>query len=149
MKIDSISDLATKIRNGLIQKKLTIKHFASYDNLCILDILHLEGFIHGYRFESVEDVEKKKEKKKQITIFLKYHNYKPAIKEIKRISTPGKRIYTNLKELKDKKKKHLYSFNEHNNNELSIYILSTNLGIMTDRQARHINEGGEILLKVS
>ena len=95
-----------------------------------LDVLKAEGFIRGY-----SEVEQKGQAK-QFEVELKYHEGRPVIREIKRVSTPGRRVYTSVKELKPHRQ------------GLGVSIVSTPQGVMTDTHAREKNVGGEVLCQV-
>jgi len=133
--MDPLSNLITCIRNGQRAHKLSINYKTS--KLCnkVLDVLFREGYILGYKVIN-NTSEKPIESQKEIIIYLKYYNFEPVIHEIKRISTPGCRIYTPIKSL------------PRSWNGLGIYILSTSKGILSDTEARNINVGGEIICKV-
>ena len=124
---DPIADLLTRIRNAQSSKHETVKVPASNMKKAICQILVDEGFIKNFVVE--EDG-----KQGMITINLKYTiNREGAIKGIKRVSKPGLRIYSNAEELPKVMK------------GLGIAILSTSKGIMTDKDARKANVGGEVL----
>ena len=124
---DPIADMLTRIRNALIVKHDTVEVPVSNMKLAIADILLNEGYIKGYTVNE-EGVEK------MMTITLKYaQNRQRVITGLKRISKPGLRVYAR----KDNIPKVL--------NGLGIAILSTSKGIMTDREARKVGVGGEVL----
>ena len=124
---DSIADMLTRIRNANSAKHDTVKIPASNMKKAIAQILLDEGYIKGYQV--VEDG-----KQGMIHITLKYGaNKTPVITGLRRVSKPGLRIYTNVEEMPKVLK------------GLGIAILSTNKGIMTDKQARKENVGGEVL----
>ena len=124
---DPIADMLTRIRNALIVKHDTVEVPVSNMKLAIADILLNEGYIKGYTVNE-EGVEK------MMTITLKYAAGKQrVITGLKRISKPGLRVYAR----KDNIPKVL--------NGLGIAILSTSKGIMTDREARKVGVGGEVL----
>ena len=130
--MDPISDILSRIRNAQKVKKQEI--FAPYSNtkFAIASVLQKEGYISLCKIE-----ENKDRKKKEIKIVLKYgENKEPAIHEIKRISKPGQRIYS--------PKKYLPRVLE----GLGILIVSTSRGVMSDREARKRNLGGEIICRV-
>ena len=126
---DPIADCLTRIRNGLMRGKVDV--VAPYSKLKheLVNVLVSEGYI-----KSCEKTEQ--EGKPFIKITLKYHNSAPAIKTIKRISKPSLREYSAWTDLKSVK------------NGLGAFIISTNLGLMTDKQAKAKNVGGEILCEV-
>lgn len=127
---DPISEMLTAIRNGQNAKKDKICVFSSVIKIAIVHVLQEEGFIKKYNIQhdSVSILE----------IFLKYYQKKkPVIDSIQRISRPGLRIY--------KKKKVL----PYVMSGMGIAIISTSKGIITDKKARQINVGGEIICYVS
>ena len=130
MKFDPIADMLTRIRNAISAKKEDVVVPASKLKLSIANILLAEGFIN--KVECLEDGVKK-----TIKITLKYGlNGEKVINGIKRISKPGLRIFSNAEELPKVI------------NGLGIAIISTNKGVMTDKQARQLNVGGEVLAYV-
>ena len=128
--IDAISDLITRIRNAQMARKQTVDSPLSNLRESVLRVLQSEGYINSYSIETNDS------KCKALRINLKYHNNRPVIWEIKRISRPGRRIYSSIKQLPLVK------------NGLGIYILSTNRGVMSDMEARKQSVGGEILCSV-
>ena len=126
---DPISDLLTRIRNGQMVRKPKIACPASKIKTAILKVLQEEGYIRG--FEIIED-----EKGKQLEISLKYFDGKPVIKEISRVSKPGMRVYSSVKNMPSFK------------NNMGIIILSTSKGVMTNFAAQNANLGGEILCRI-
>ncbi len=128
---DPLADLMTRIRNGQQAHKLTILSPVSKLRGNVLEVLKNEGYIRGY--ETREDSESEK---KSFHIELKYYEGKPVIHEISRISRPGRRVYSKIKDLPS-----YYG-------GLGIAILSTPRGVMSDEQARQANVGGEILCRV-
>lgn len=127
---DPVADLLTRIRNGQRVGKSTVATPASRLRGAVLDVLQSEGFIRGYE-KSESDTGKP-----EFDVSLKYSEGRPAIKEIKRISTPGRRVYSGSKGLP-----RVY-------NGLGISILSTPSGVMSDLEARKQNVGGEVLCQV-
>ncbi len=125
---DPIADLLTRVRNAQMAGHVVVKMPNSKGKRAILDVLQSEGFILGY---SVSD-----EVKSSITVDLKYHNGSPVIEEISRVSRPGLRIY---KESNDIPKVR---------GGLGVAIVSTNKGVMTDKNARSQGIGGEVLCTV-
>tara|TARA_R110000787_G_scaffold86057_14_gene183513 strand:- start:49262 stop:49654 length:393 start_codon:yes stop_codon:yes gene_type:complete len=127
---DPLADLLTRIRNGQRAGKSSVNSPASKLRANVCDVLQREGFIRGY--SSVEI-------RKGITemkIDLKYHDGSPVIQEISRVSTPGRRVYSKIKDLP-----RVY-------NGLGISILSTPKGVMSDAEARDHHVGGEVLCRV-
>tara|TARA_A100000164_G_C21721971_1_gene683359 strand:+ start:102 stop:500 length:399 start_codon:yes stop_codon:yes gene_type:complete len=127
---DPLGDMLTRIRNGHLRKKDSVSMPASRFRGNVLDVLQREGFIRG--FEKVNSSNNKNEFK----IELKYLDGEPCIKSIARVSTPGRRVYSDIKTLP-----RIFD-------GLGISILSTSKGIMSDHEARQENVGGEILCKV-
>ena len=128
--IDPIGDLLTRIRNGQMRGLQKIKSPNSRLRTRLLDVLQAEGFIRGYA-----EVEFKGGRK-ELEIELKYHDGRPVIRELKRISTPGRRVYAGVADLKPHR------------NGLGLSIVSTPQGVMTDTSAREKNVGGEVLCQV-
>jgi small subunit ribosomal protein S8 len=126
---DPVGDLLTRIRNGQLRGTATIKSPNSKLRVRVLDVLQAEGFIRGYA-----EVEAKG--RKELEIELKYHEGKPVIRELKRVSTPGRRVYAGVSELKPHRQ------------GLGVSIISTPQGVMTDSSAREKNVGGEVLCQV-
>ncbi len=125
---DNIADMLTRIRNGQKSKLLNVSLPLSILKCAVLDVLKSEGYIDGY---------KKDTGSKMIDVSLKYSRIgQPAITEIHKVSKPGKRMYSSIKDLPG------YF------NNMGIHILSTSRGVMSDRQAKKENIGGEIICKV-
>jgi small subunit ribosomal protein S8 len=129
MIIDPIGDLLTRIRNGQLRRKGKISSPNSRLRIRLLDVLQEEGFIRGYAEVEVKG-------HKELEIELKYHEGQPVIRELKRVSTPGRRVYSSVKDLKPHR------------SGLGVSILSTPQGLMTDTSAREKNVGGEVLCQV-
>ena len=128
---DPIGDLLARIRNGQLRGTAKIKSPNSQLRIRLLDVLQQEGYIRGYT-----EVEFKDTVRKELEIELKYLEGRPAIRELKRVSTPGRRVYTSVKELKPHRQ------------GLGVSIVSTPQGVMTDSTAREKNVGGEVLCQV-
>jgi small subunit ribosomal protein S8 len=128
---DPIGDLLARIRNGQLRGTAKIKSPNSRLRARLLDVLQQEGYIRGYA-----EVEFKESGRKELEIELKYHEGRPAIRELKRVSTPGRRVYTSVRELKPHRQ------------GLGVSIVSTPQGVMTDSTAREKNVGGEVLCQV-
>ena len=126
---DPISDLLTRIRNGQQVRKAKVVCPHSKIKEAILKVLKEEGFIRG--FELSED-----EKGKILEISLKYFEGEPVIKEISRVSKPGMRVYSSVKDMPSFK------------NNMGVMILSTSKGVMTNSSAKEANIGGEILCRL-
>ncbi|HET9229661.1 MAG TPA: 30S ribosomal protein S8 [Vitreimonas sp.] len=126
---DPIGDLITRIRNAQLRGRSKLVSPASTLRTRVLQVLKDEGYIRDFR-----DVENNGHK--EIEIELKYFEGAPAINEIQRVSKPGRRVYSSIKDL------HLVR------NGLGISIISTPKGVMSDNAAREANVGGEILCEV-
>ena len=127
---DPISDLITRIRNAQMRSKSKVSTPGSKMRQSVLEVLKSEGYIRGYA--SVEHPSGRSE----LEIELKYFDGEPVIREIERVSKPGRRVYTSVRSL------------PRVNNGLGISVLSTPKGIMADHDARDANVGGEILFTV-
>lgn len=127
---DPIGDMLTRIRNGLRANKTSVMAPASKLRSGVLDVLQREGYIRGYSQHEVRPGIS------EIKIELKYHDGDPVIRKINRVSTPGRRVYSKIKDLST-----VY-------NGLGISILSTPMGVMSDNEARDANVGGEVLCQV-
>lgn len=127
---DPIGDMITRIRNAQMRGRSTVVTPASKLRGWVLDVLQDEGFIRSYvRTEKVGT-------KPEFEISLKYFDGTPVISEIKRVSKPGRRVYSGAQDLPRIR------------NGLGISIVSTPQGVMSDAQAREKNVGGEILCQV-
>lgn len=127
---DPLGDMLTRIRNGQVAKKSTVPVPASKMRARVLDVLQREGYIRGY--SSLEQ----RPGVSELTVELKYFDGEHVIKEIARVSKPGRRVYSSIKDLGL-----VY-------NGLGISILSTPKGVMSDAEARENNVGGEVLCRV-
>jgi len=127
---DPIGDLLTRIRNGQMRGLAKISSPVSNLRARLLDVLKDEGFIRGYTQVQM------KGRPAEFDIELKYHEGRPVIRELTRISTPGRRVYNSVSELKPHR------------GGLGISILSTPQGVMSDSDARTKNVGGEVLCRV-
>ena len=123
---DPIADMLTRIRNALAVGRAEVNMPSSKQKLAIAKVLKEEGYIND--FSTIEN-----ENKPEISVSLKYYEGKPVISKISRVSCPGLRIYKNKNDLP----KVLEG--------LGIAIVSTSKGIMTDRQARKLGNGGEVI----
>jgi small subunit ribosomal protein S8 len=126
---DPISDMLTRIRNAHMRNKNKVSVPTSKLRERVLEVLHKEGYIRG--FATIE-----KDGKSEIEVELKYFDGAPVIKEIQRVSKPGRRVYASVETLPS-------VFNG-----LGISILSTPKGVMSDQEARAQNVGGEVLCTV-
>ena len=127
---DPLGDMLTRIRNGQRVGHPQIACPSSSFRLNVLEVLEREGYIRGFR-----EVEETKTRPR-IEIELKYHEGSPVISEIVRVSRPGRRVYSGIKDLR-----RVY-------NGLGISILSTPNGVLSDNEARVANVGGEVLCQV-
>ncbi len=128
--MDPIGDMFTRIRNGQMRSLDNIKVPASKFRLKILEVLKSEGYINNFL------VENSRNNKKDLKVNLKYFEGSPVIKEIKRVSKPGRRVYSRASSIPKIQ------------NGLGLAILSTSKGIMSDTEARKKNIGGEIICRV-
>lgn len=127
---DPLGDMLTRIRNAQMRGKGKVSTPASKIRKNVLDVLQNEGYIRGYAQVEYEGG------LPEIEIELKYYDGDPVIKEIKRISKPGRRVYSSVNDL------------PRVHNGLGVSILSTSKGVMSDSEARSQNVGGEILCRV-
>tara|TARA_B100001029_G_scaffold166913_1_gene159696 strand:+ start:381 stop:779 length:399 start_codon:yes stop_codon:yes gene_type:complete len=128
--VDPIGDMLTRIRNGQMRSLKKIKIPFSNFRFKILEVLKKEGYIIDFYLE--ED----KNKTKSILLVLKYFEGQPVIKEIKRVSKPGRRVYSRAVSIPKIR------------NGLGVSILSTSKGVMSDSEAIKNNLGGEIICRV-
>ena len=127
---DPIGDMFSRIRNGQMRSLASINVPASNFRLQILEVLKNEGYINNFF------IEKNDNNKKNLKVDLKYYEGNPVIKEIKRISKPGRRIYSRATSIPKIQ------------NGLGLAIISTPKGVMSDNEARKNNIGGEIICRV-
>jgi small subunit ribosomal protein S8 len=127
---DPLSDMIARINNAQMRNKSKVSSPASRLRVSVLDVLRDEGFIRGYT--SVERANGRNE----LEIELKYFDGAPVIREISRVSKPGRRVYASVRSL------------PRINNGLGVAIVSTPKGVMADHAARDANVGGEVLLTV-
>jgi small subunit ribosomal protein S8 len=127
---DPLGDMLTRIRNGQRARKDSIVAPASKLRANVLEVFKREGYIRGYsQYEVRPGIS-------ELKIELKYHEGDPVIREIHRVSKPGRRVYSGIKDLS-----RIY-------NGLGISVLSTPRGVMSDAEARAANVGGEVLCQV-
>ncbi len=126
---DPIGDLLTRIRNAQRNGSKTLDVPASKMKVSVLEALKREGYIRGHPSTEVEG-------RKVLTVELKYAENEPVIRELKRVSTPGRRVYSSIADLPKVA------------NGLGVSILSTPKGVMSDNEARAANVGGEVLCTV-
>ena len=127
---DPLGDMLTRIRKGQQAKFSSVRAPASKIRSNVLDVLQREGYIRGYNKHELRPGIA------ELEIELKYAEGEPAIREIARVSKPGRRVYSKIQELP-----RFY-------NGLGITILSTPRGVMSDQEARAANVGGEVLCRV-
>lgn len=127
---DPLGDMLTRIRNGQRARMSSVESPASKLRTNVLEVLKREGYIRGYAQEEVRPGVS------NLKIELKYHEGEPVIKQISRVSKPGRRVYSKIADLQ-----RVY-------NGLGIAILSTPRGVMSDNEARAANVGGEVLCRV-
>ncbi len=127
---DPIGDMITRIRNAQMRFLESVNIPSSKFRAKILDILKQEGYIADYK------ILKDTENKSNFSVNLKYNNGQPVIKQIKRVSKPGRRIYAKANSIPKIQ------------NGLGLAIVSTSHGIMSDNDARNKNIGGEIICRV-
>ena len=127
---DTIGDMLTRIRNAQMRGKSTVSTPASKLRAWVLDVLADEGYIRGYEKTSSTDGHG------AIEISLKYFDGVPVIKELKRISKPGRRVYLGVKDIPQVRQ------------GLGVSIVSTPQGVMSDANARAKNVGGEVICTV-
>ncbi|MFY9211769.1 MAG: 30S ribosomal protein S8 [Aestuariivita sp.] len=127
---DPIGDMLTRIRNAQMRGKSTVITPASKLRGWVLDVLADEGYIRGYEATTGKDGHP------AIEISLKYYEGTPVIREIKRVSKPGRRVYMGVKDIPTVRQ------------GLGVSIVSTPRGVMSDASARAANVGGEVLCTV-
>ena len=127
---DPIGDMLTRIRNAQMRGKTSVVTPASKLRAWVLDVLKSEGYIRGYEASTGEDGHA------TLRIELKYYEGQPVIRELKRVSKPGRRVYMGVKDIPSIR------------NGLGVSIVSTPKGVMSDANARAANVGGEVLCTV-
>ena len=127
---DPLGDMLTRIRNAQMRGKSTVKTPASKLRAWVLDVLAAEGYIRGYE-SGTSDAGLP-----ELVISLKYFEGTPVIRELKRVSKPGRRVYASVMEIPSVR------------NGLGVSIVSTPKGVMSDAAARTANVGGEVLCTV-
>jgi small subunit ribosomal protein S8 len=126
---DPLGDMLTRIRNAQLRKRPTVSTPASSLRARVLDVLQSEGYIRGYSEVEFNG-------KAEFQIELKYFDGQPVIKEIQRVSKPGRRVYSSVRSIPRVM------------DGLGVSILSTPKGVMSDHEARSQNVGGEVLCRV-
>lgn len=127
---DPLGDMLTRIRNAQNRKLSVVSAPASSLRAGVLEVLRKEGFIRGYERKEI------RAGIAELRIELKYYEGQPVIRSIKRVSRPGRRVYSKIKDL------------ARPNNGLGIAVLSTPRGVMSDNDAREANVGGEVLCQI-
>ena len=127
---DPIGDLIARINNAQMRKKPKVSTPGSRLRVSVLEVLQTEGFIRGYAKVDHSDG------RSELEIELKYFDGEPVIREMSRVSKPGRRVYVAVRNL------------PRINNGLGVAILSTPKGVMADHDAREANVGGEVLCTV-
>ena len=127
---DPLGDMLTRIRNAQLRGKSTVSTPASKLRAWVLDVLAGEGYIRGYEKNTTKNGQG------ELVISLKYFEGTPVIREIKRVSKPGRRVYMGVKDIPTVR------------NGLGVSIVSTPKGVMSDAAARSANVGGEVLCTV-
>ncbi|MAA99870.1 MAG: 30S ribosomal protein S8 [Stappia sp.] len=127
---DPLGDMLTRIRNAQMRRKSKVTSPASKLREHVLDVLASEGYIRGYSTVEYEGG------KSELEIELKYFDGEPVIRSIERVSKPGRRVYSSVRNIPRVA------------NGLGVSILSTPRGVMADHDARESNVGGEVLCRV-
>ncbi|MEC9345761.1 MAG: 30S ribosomal protein S8 [Pseudomonadota bacterium] len=127
---DPIGDMLTRIRNGQMARKSAVRAPMSKFRCNVLEVLKREGYIRDWHEETGDDG------RPQLVIELKYFEGEPVISKIRRVSKPGRRVYSGVTDLKKVA------------NGLGISVLSTPRGVLSDAEARAENVGGEVLCEV-
>ena len=127
---DPLGDMLTRIRNAQMRKSSKVSTPGSPIRKNVLDVLQAEGYIRGYSTVDFDNG------RSEFEIELKYYDGEPVIRDIERISRPGRRVYASVKNIPRVA------------NGLGVSILSTPKGVMSDAEARDQNVGGEVLCRV-
>ena len=127
---DPIGDMLTRIRNAQLRGRSTVMTPGSKLRAWVLDVLSDEGYIRGYEKMTGDDGHP------AIEISLKYFDGTPVIREVKRVSKPGRRVYLGIKDIAQVRQ------------GLGVSIVSTSKGVMSDSAARIANVGGEVICTV-
>jgi small subunit ribosomal protein S8 len=127
---DPLGDMITRIRNAQMRKNAKVTTPGSRLRQNVLDVLKAEGYIRGYSTVDFENG------RSEFEIELKYFDGQPVIREIERVSRPGRRVYASVKNIPRVM------------NGLGVSIISTPKGVMSDAEARDQNVGGEVLCRV-
>lgn len=127
---DPLGDMLTRIRNAQMRGKSTVSTPASKLRAWVLDVLQAEGYIRGYERKETENGQG------ELVISLKYFEGTPVIRDLKRVSKPGRRVYMGVNDIPSVR------------NGLGVSIVSTPKGVLSDANARAANVGGEVLCTV-
>ena len=127
---DPLGDMLARIRNAHMRSKSSVSSPSSKLRLNVLEVLKREGFIRGFEQHTVA------KGINEVKIELKYHEGEPVIQEMKRVSKPGRRVYSSIRDL------------PRICNGLGISVISTPDGVLSDEEARKANVGGEVLFTV-
>jgi len=127
---DPLGDMLTRIRNAQMRKKSKVSTPGSSLRKRVLEVLQAEGYIRGYAMVDFDG------RQSEFEIELKYYDGEPVIREIQRVSKPGRRVYASVRNLPRVM------------DGLGVSILSTPKGVMSDSEARDQNVGGEVLCRV-
>jgi len=127
---DPLGDMLTRIRNAQMRNRPKVATPASKLRERVLEVMREEGYIRGFSRTDYQDG------KAEIEIELKYFDGKPVIRNLKRVSRPGRRVYSSVNDLPTV------------GNGLGVAILSTSKGVMSDSRARRENVGGEVLCSI-
>ena len=127
---DPLGDMLTRIRNAQMRKSSKVSTPGSQLRRNVLDVLQSEGYIRGYSTVDFDNG------RSEFEIELKYYDGEPVIRDVERISRPGRRVYVSVKNIPRVA------------NGLGVSILSTPKGVMSDAEARDQNVGGEVLCRV-
>ena len=126
---DPIADMLTRIRNGLARSKVSVSMPSSGIKEAIAKVLQDEGFIDGFEVKEID-------RKKALSVTLRYYEGEPVIEKLSRVSRPGRRMYCGVNDM------------PRLNGGLGVIMISTSKGVMSDRQARTEGIGGEIICSV-
>ena len=126
---DPIADMLTRIRNGLARNKVSVSMPSSGLKEAIAKVLQDEGFIDGFEVKEID-------RKKDLSVTLRYYEGEPVIEQLSRVSRPGRRMYCGANDM------------PRLNGGLGVIMISTSKGVMSDRQARKEGVGGEVICSV-
>ena len=127
---DPLGDMLTRIRNAQLRRRNTVSTPGSKLRARVLDVLKSEGYIRDYSSAEFGNG------RSEFNIELKYYDGQPVIRELRRVSTPGRRVYSGVRDMMQVRQ------------GLGVAIVSTPRGVMSDAQARTANVGGEVLCTV-